>query len=88
MKVLILYRPKSEHARQVEEYIHDFVQSEPSRKLDVLDIDSREGVATAELYDINAYPAALALSNDGQMLKFWTGSLPLMNELAFYAQSN
>lgn len=88
MKVLILYRPKSEHARRVEEFVHDFQRAQSTRRVNILSLDTREGAATAALYDVISYPAFLALADDGQLLKSWQGdSLPLMNELAFYSNS-
>ena len=88
MKVVVLYRPNSEHARVVEQYIHDFTRQEPDRKIELLSIDTVEGSQKAEVYDITAYPAVLALADDGQLLKYWQGDqLPLMNELAYYAKN-
>lgn len=84
MKVVVLYRPKSEHARQLEEFLHDFQRENSDRKLDLIDVDTPVGTTKAELYDAVQYPAVLALTNDGQLLKMWQGQLPLMNELAYY----
>lgn len=88
VKVLILYRPNSEHARVVEAFIKDFQSTHSSDKLQVLDVDSREGSATASLYDVMQYPALLALRDDGSILKSWEGeTLPMMNEIAYYTFS-
>lgn len=88
MKVLILYRPKSEHGRAVEEFVRDFKSSHNSGRLEILDIDSRDGIATSSLYDIMQYPAILALRDDGSVLKSWEGEmLPVMNEIAYYTFS-
>jgi hypothetical protein len=51
-----------------------------------MDVNTKEGARTAELYDVVQYPAVLALANDGQLLKAWQGDFPLMNELAYYTQ--
>lgn len=89
MKVVILYRPESEHARSVETFIHDFKARNGSVKLEIVDVDTREGVATASLYDIMRYPAILAMAGDGSLLKHWEGKeLPLMDEVASYAYSS
>lgn len=86
MKVLVLYRPNSEHGRLVEEFIHDFQARHRDEHLEVLDIDSRDGSATASLYDVMQYPAILVLQGDGYLHKSWEGSrLPLMDEVASYA---
>ena len=88
MKVLILYRPKSETATKVESFVRDFQSRYGPGRLEILDIDSRDGMATATLYDVIQYPAILALREDGSVLKSWEGdSLPLMDEVAFYAVS-
>ncbi len=88
MKVLVLYRERSEQARSVEEFIRDFQKQHPGARLQVEDLDTRDGSATATLYDIPSYPAVLALRDDGQLIQSWTGSnLPLMNEVAYYTNS-
>lgn len=86
MKVLILYRPQSEHGRLVEEFVHDFQSHSSFKHLEVLNVDSREGSAMASLYDIMEYPAVLVIQADGYLQKSWVGgNLPLMDEVAAYA---
>ena len=85
MKVSVLYRPNSEHARHVEEFLHEF-QSRSPHKVEMVDVDSREGLAVAALYDIQAYPAILALTDEGELLNSWEGEIfPMINDLAAYA---
>lgn len=87
MKVLIVYRPNSEHGRVTEEFVHDFQRSHPEQKVDAVNIDSRDGSATASLYDVMQYPAIMVLQNDGQLLKSWEGeTFPRMDEVASYAR--
>ncbi len=88
MRVIVLYRPKSEHARRVEEYIADFQRFHPGETLETHNIDSIEGAKTARLYGVMEYPVVLAVANDGVMQQMWQGvdKLPLMNDLAYYAQ--
>jgi hypothetical protein len=87
MKVLVLYRPNSEHGRLVEEFIHEF-QARSSSQLEVLSVDTREGSATATLYDIVQYPAIMIVQADGGVQKIWQGdSLPLLDEVAAYARA-
>jgi hypothetical protein len=86
MKLLILYRPRSEHASSVESFVHDYQSRYEVRGLEVVDADSRDGNATATLYDVMRYPAILALREDGSILHSWEGdSLPLLDEVAYYA---
>ena len=89
MKLLILYRPNSEHARVVEEYIHDFERRYSNDlKIESVDLNTREGAATASLYDVVQYPGLLVTTDDGQILHMWQGEmLPLMNEVASYLRS-
>ncbi|MEO6761459.1 MAG: hypothetical protein ABI220_03735 [Candidatus Saccharimonadales bacterium] len=87
MKVIVLYRPDSEHARAVEEFIHDLQRQHniDASNLDVLNVDSRDGSATASLYDVMSYPTVLVVQGDGSLIKSWDGGgLPMMNEVAGY----
>ena len=86
MKVVVLYRPKSEHGRIVDEFIREFQHRYEDHKLDIVDVDSRDGVATASLYDVVQYPSVLVLQSDGYLSKMWSGdNMPLMQEVAYYA---
>ena len=88
MRVVILYRPNSETARRTEDYMTDFNRFHPNENLESINIDSREGSNLAQIYGVMEYPAVLALKDDGQMQQMWQGvdKLPLMNDLAYYAQ--
>lgn len=89
MKVIVLYRPNSEHESRVDEFLHDFGHGHPERRIEKVSLDSRVGTHLAQVYDAVDYPAILALTNDGQLLKMWQGSqFPLMDELAYYATNN
>jgi len=86
--VVILYRPDSEHATAVESFLRDFRVRNGGVNVETENVDSREGIAMASLYDIVRYPAILALADDGSMLHLWEGDeLPLMDEVASYAYS-
>jgi len=90
MKVLVIYRPNSEFARQVEEFIHDLQTRHniDERHLEILDYDSREGSAMASLYDVMSQPSILVVGDDGVFVKSWQGSeLPLLDEVASYTLS-
>ena len=87
MKVLVLYRPHSEHARRVEEFLHDLQQEHDidRRSLQIFDVDSRDGIATASLYDVMSTPAIIVTDNLGSYIKSWIGEeLPLMRDIAAY----
>lgn len=86
VKLLILYRPNSEHASTIEAFVRDFErQYEAAKRLELQSLNTRDGAATASIYDVVSYPAILALADDGSVLNMWQGvPLPLMNEVAGY----
>ncbi len=85
VKILALYRPNSEYARQLEEFARD-LSRRFDRQMELINIDSRDGAAMASLYDIMQFPSILAIANDGSLLKSWSGPiLPLMDEVVYYA---
>jgi hypothetical protein len=87
MRLLILYRPGSEHSRTIEEFVHNFQSLYHPDNVEIQDVDSREGIATIALYDIMQYPAIAVLTSDGVVQKIWQGpELPLMGEVAFVAR--
>jgi len=90
MKLLVLYRPNSEFARGVEAFVQDMQRAHgiTERQLKVLDYDSRDGSATASIYDIMAQPALLVTNDDGSYIKHWEGTnLPRAEEVAGYLYS-
>ncbi len=87
MKLVVIYRPDSEYARSVETFIGDFnrLHEGLGRRVEVLNVDSREGMAMMSLYDIMQQPALIVLTDDGRQLNSWSGpQLPLMDEVAAY----
>jgi hypothetical protein len=88
MKVIVLYRPKSEQEGRVSDYARDYKQLK-NRDLRLLSLDTIEGDGLAKLYDIVQYPALLAIKDDGQLEQMWQGeNLPTMNELDYYMMNN
>ena len=88
MKLLVLYRPASEHATLTESFLRDFHYQNPDAVIETIDVDSREGIAKVEAYDIMEYPALLAVRDDDSPAYVWQGThLPLMNEVASYLYS-
>ncbi|HSX31349.1 MAG TPA: hypothetical protein VLE99_05520 [Candidatus Saccharimonadales bacterium] len=90
MKLLVLYRPNSEFARAVENFVRDLQthHNVSENQLEVLDYDSREGAATASLYEATDQPSMIVVNDDGSYVKHWAGSdLPLIDEVAGYLLS-
>lgn len=89
MKVLVLYRQNSEHARKVEDFLHDLQKQHDvdQSSLSVLDVDSREGIELAKIYDVMTVPAIVVTDNNGGYVYSWVGEeLPLMRDVAAYSQ--
>jgi len=89
MKVLVLYKPNSEHARKVEIFLHDLQKQHDvdQSSLKILDVDSREGIELAKIYDVMSTPAIIVTDNNGGYVNSWAGEeLPLMRDVAAYSQ--
>jgi len=87
MRLLVIYRQNSDHRLKVEEFLRELKNQYPEIKLEILDSDSREGMAEASLYDMLSYPAVLALRDDGSVLQSWAGvdELPGLGDVAYYS---
>ena len=86
MRIVVVYRSESDHAREVTDFLRDFSR-QTGEVLEEMDPDSREGNNFCEVYDIVEYPTIIALSNSGQMQNMWRGRrLPTISEVSFYVQ--
>jgi hypothetical protein len=84
MRVAVLYRSNSEHARPVQEFEREY-EYRTGSVLKMYDLNTKDGWSMASLYDIVRYPAVIATTNDGQLLQAWQGeSLPLINDVMYY----
>jgi len=88
MKLLVLYRPNSEHGRLTEEFLRDIRSRTDNPNIVALDVDSREGSIQAQLYDIMSFPAILVIQDNGSIQNSWVGeTLPLVNEVVAYLRA-
>lgn len=86
MNVIILYHPKSDHARTVESFAHDFSR-QTGHTIELISLESIDGANLAQIYDIVRYPALMVISPNKELIKSWQGPvMPLMDELSFYLQ--
>jgi hypothetical protein len=84
MKVLILYRPNSDHERMVLDYLRD-IKMQTGKDIPTLDVDTPEGIEKCRLYGIMEYPAILATDDEGHIQNIWTGTtLPRISEVTYY----
>jgi len=85
MRVLVFYKPVSETARSVDEFMHEFTRR-TGRTLETVDPESREGSILAVTYDVVEYPTIVALRDDGSELTRWRGTLPTISEVSYYGE--
>jgi hypothetical protein len=84
MRVVVVYKEQSDHARAVLDFLRDF-QHQTGHELQTLDPDSVEGELFCRAYDIVEYPTVIALSDDSVMQNTWVGvPLPTISEVSFY----
>ena len=82
---MALYHFESEQERQIIDFEREF-KMRTGRSFDKINLDTAEGSKMAKLYDVTAYPAFLAISNDGVLQQLWQGEqMPLINELSYYS---
>ena len=84
MKVFVVYKNESDHAREVLDYLRDF-ERQTGHILETIDPDSKDGTDTCRAYDIVEYPTVFAISDDGVLQNLWRGRpLPTISEVSFY----
>lgn len=84
MRVAVIYKDQSDHAREVIDYLRDFAR-QTGHVLETIDPDTREGSSFCRVYDVVEYPSIVALSDDGQLQNLWRGRpLPTISEVSFY----
>ena len=75
MKLVILYRPNSEHSTLIESFSERLLNAMPEASVENVDIDSQEGVSLLEAYGIVQFPALLVLAENGLLINSWLGDL-------------
>jgi hypothetical protein len=85
MRLVMVYREKSESRLAVETFLRDF-EFQTGHKIETLSPDTRAGVEFTRAYDIVEYPTLLAIGPDGTPAQVWRGdALPTISEVSFYA---
>lgn len=84
MKVVVVYKDESDHAREVYDYLKDFTR-QTGHNLETINPDTRDGQEFCRVYDIVEYPTILAVSDDGKLQNMWRGTpLPTISEVSYY----
>jgi hypothetical protein len=84
VKVVIVYKDESDHAREVLDYLRDF-ERQTGHVLETIDPDTVDGADFCRTYDIVEYPSVIALSSTGTLQNLWRGRpLPTISEVSYY----
>lgn len=84
MRVQVVYKYESDHAREVLDYLRDF-ERQTGHVIEEINPDTPDGAHTCRTYDIVEYPTLMALSDDGQLQNLWRGRpLPTISEVSYY----
>lgn len=84
MRVAVIYKVESDHAREVFSYLRDYTR-QTGRTLEEIDPESRDGSSFCRTYDIVEYPSLVALNDSGQLQHMWRGRpLPTISEVSYY----
>lgn len=81
-----MYHEHSEHGGVVADFAREF-ENYKHKKVELMNLETVEGADLAQLYGVDQYPAVLAMSDNGSLIRMWQGlPLPLMDELSYYIQ--
>ena len=84
MNVICLYRPNSEFDTPLNDLNRELMRRS-NVQLEMLSVDTVEGDAKAQLYDIVAFPTIIATDTSGTLIHAWpSGQIPLLNEVSYY----
>jgi len=84
MRVAVIFKEESDHAREVLDYLRDF-ERETGHELETINPDSRDGADFCRVYDIVEYPTIIALDDAGTLQNLWRGRpLPTISEISYY----
>ena len=90
MKLTILWNEQTDYAREVREWMRDFLHDtgRDASSIVSLDPETRAGESFAEAYDILQYPAVVVTDDDGRLLSLWKGTpMPQIDEVAYFAKA-
>lgn len=84
MRVVVVYKDESDHAREVLDFLRDF-ERQTGHVLETINPESRDGAGFCSTYDIVEYPSLVALTDSGELQNLWRGlPLPTISEVAYY----
>lgn len=86
MRVVIVFKEESDHARAVLDFLRDF-KIQTGHDLEIINPETPEGIHFCAAYDIVEYPTIIAISDNSVMQNLWRGlPLPTISEVSYYTQ--
>jgi len=83
MRLVMVYREKSDHRMVVETFLRDFTR-QTNREIETIDPDTRAGQSFIRSYDIVEYPTLIAIGPSGTEMAKWRGTMPTISEASGY----
>lgn len=84
MRIVMVYRPKSEHRMAVETFLRDY-KYQTGREIETIDPGTRDGADFCRVLDIVEYPTMVVVDAEGKAVQTWRGPmLPTISEVSFY----
>lgn len=86
MRVVVVYKTESDHAREVFDYLGDMKRA-TGKEIEEMDPDTPDGAHFCRTYDIVEYPTIVAVDYNGQLQNMWRGRpLPTISEVSYYVR--
>jgi hypothetical protein len=85
MIVTVIYESGARGARDVQRLADQLTELHIDNRL--LDADSVEGTAQAELYGMMRRPAVAVVQDDGTLVQSWQGDLPTADDISYVYHS-
>ncbi len=84
MRVAVVYKDFSDHAREVEEWVSEF-EHRSGYEVEKLDPETPDGETFCTARDIVEYPTIAVVGDDGKTYEMWRGTpLPVIDEVIGY----
>ena len=85
--MIILHKLNAETDTQLQGYLRDFEQR-TGKQIELMDVEGKEGVELAQIYDILQFPAILVREDMGELVQAWSeiDKWPTISELSYYTQ--
>ncbi len=81
MRAIILITTPGPNEREALRFVQDLDRLRV--EAEIVEADSREGIAMRELYDVMATPAVVVAKDDGALVEMWQGSWPQLSEVSY-----